>query len=355
MPLQRAIERHARADQALAVVDQQPDVELGPANAAVGSVSIPRRQRRARDRRAHRSDRSCRARGSSAGSRPSAASRRERHARRARSGTAPSAPETCRQSSSAHTRSPSRPRAQITSAANPRAPTATVLSPSSSTGRSVDRRDRVRALVGVRPEHDHDLVHVLSDPDSWTPGGHGLLGALPRSYQVTPDIPDRRRATQQKEVRPPRPTASKRVSSPPGRDPLLGVGRHRPPNPNSKPRSDSALRARPRWLLGPPGSVLCRTCMMPVAPSGKHRARRQPPHHPDRTTAGNGEPDLSATFWGTSPMDTNAAEPSRARSCSAAGTVRMNGRRACLTRRTIGWWRKRCSRRSERSRCCSPT
>src|SRR4051812_8488011 len=29
------------------------------------------------------------------------------------------------------------------------------------TGRSVDRRDRMRALVGVRPEHDHDLVHVL--------------------------------------------------------------------------------------------------------------------------------------------------------------------------------------------------
>ena len=36
-------------------------------------------------------------------------------------------------------------------------------------------------------------------------------------------------------------------------------------------------------------------------------------------------------------------------------TVRMNGRRACLSRRTIGWWRKRCSRRLGRSRCCSPT
>ena len=35
-----------------------------------------------------------------------------------------------------------------------------------------------------------------------TAGGHGLLRALPRSYQVTPDIPDRRRATKQKEVRP---------------------------------------------------------------------------------------------------------------------------------------------------------
>src|SRR5215211_6568039 len=35
-----------------------------------------------------------------------------------------------------------------------------------------------------------------------TSGGHGLLEALPRIYQVTPDIPDRRRATKQKEVRP---------------------------------------------------------------------------------------------------------------------------------------------------------
>ena len=44
----------------------------------------------------------------------------------------PSGGETCRQSSSAHTRSPSRPRAQRNSASNPRAPTWTVCSPSSS-------------------------------------------------------------------------------------------------------------------------------------------------------------------------------------------------------------------------------
>jgi hypothetical protein len=35
-----------------------------------------------------------------------------------------------------------------------------------------------------------------------TSGRHGLLEAMPRIYQVTPDIPDRRRATKQKEVRP---------------------------------------------------------------------------------------------------------------------------------------------------------
>src|SRR5215203_3276044 len=39
---------------------------------------------------------------------------------------------------------------------------------------------------------------------------------------------------------PSRPTASKRVSSPPGRDHLLRVGRHRPPNQNSKPLRSSA-------------------------------------------------------------------------------------------------------------------
>src|SRR4051794_40404922 len=43
---------------------------------------------------------------------------------------------------------------------------------------------------------------LLSILQRRTSGGHGLLKALPRIYQVTPDIPDRRRATKQKEVRP---------------------------------------------------------------------------------------------------------------------------------------------------------
>src|SRR3954463_2454359 len=43
---------------------------------------------------------------------------------------------------------------------------------------------------------------LLSILQGRTPGGHGLLEAVPRIYQVTPDIPDRRRATKQKEVRP---------------------------------------------------------------------------------------------------------------------------------------------------------
>src|SRR3954451_20754795 len=84
-----------------------------------------------------------------------------------------------------------------------------------------------------------------------TSGGHGLLEAVPRIYQVTPDLPDRRRATKQRKSGPARPTASKSVSSPPGRDLLLGVGRHRPPNRNSKPRCGSELC----WLGPSPRSA----------------------------------------------------------------------------------------------------
>src|SRR4051794_21910228 len=74
------------------------------------------------------------------------------------------------------------------------------------------------------------VLALLLIPKGRTPGGHGLLETVPRIYQVTPDIPDRRRATKQEQVRPPIwPTASKRVSSPPGRDPLQLVGRHRRP------------------------------------------------------------------------------------------------------------------------------
>jgi hypothetical protein len=51
MPLQRVVERHAGPDQSLAMIDQQPQVELGP-------VQVRRRQRvqafaqrRSRDRK----------------------------------------------------------------------------------------------------------------------------------------------------------------------------------------------------------------------------------------------------------------------------------------------------------------
>src|SRR5215213_10107216 len=87
-----------------------------------------------------------------------------------------------------------------------------------------------------------------------TSGGHGLLEATPRIYQVTPDIPDRRRATKQKESQAlARPTASKRVSSPPVGTIPSASDVTDSANHNSKPPSSSANSARngPRYRIRP--------------------------------------------------------------------------------------------------------
>jgi hypothetical protein len=72
------------------------------------------------------------------------------------------------------------------------------------------------------------------------------------------------------------------------------------------PRCDSALQAAPRWLS--------RERPMPDVHDARRARRRTPrssagPHHPDRTTAGNGEPDLSAPLGGSCPW--TQAQPSR--------------------------------------------
>ena len=249
VPLQRVVQGHARADETLAMVDEQPDVEL-----------------RARQRRGRQGlDAGCQ-RG------PGNRHRVDLIALAALAAGAPRAGHQSRGDAN-HTLTTAdqkplqragdmpavlqRPHPLAIKTARPehqrREPAGTDrdrLVAEHLAGRCVDGGDGVRALVGVRPEHDHDARPRPFTSGCWTPGGQGLLRALPRSYQVTPDIPDRRRATQQKEVRPNRPTASKRVSSPPGRDHLLGVGRHRPRNPNSKPQSGSAAARR---VLRPSG------------------------------------------------------------------------------------------------------
>jgi hypothetical protein len=55
-------------------------------------------------------------------------------------------------------------------------------------------RDRaVRALVDVDPNHDHhEEVSSLQEGTVGPAGGHTSVGALPRSYQVTPVGPDQR-------------------------------------------------------------------------------------------------------------------------------------------------------------------
>src|SRR5215216_6247969 len=83
------------------------------------------------------------------------------------------------------------------------------------------------------------------DPSGRTPGGHGLLEATPRIYQVTPDIPDRRRATKQKESqalagRQPQRESARRRSGPSPAHRTSPTAR----NHNSKPLSDTVLRGR---------------------------------------------------------------------------------------------------------------
>ena len=148
-------------------------------------------------------------------------------------------------------------------------------------GRGRDGRDGVRTLVGVRAEHDHDPRPPLPRQRR-TPGGQSLREATPRIYQVTPDIPrpatsDKTKGSQALT----RPTASMRVSSPPGRDLLRRVGRHRPPNRNSKPRCDTAAArgSAPRWCARAnpsPTAASNRGC----ATVRQRRGRRPPPGNP---------------------------------------------------------------------------
>jgi len=86
-----------------------------------------------------------------------------------------------------------------------------------SPGRAIERGGRVRLLVCVRPDHDHayrpfDWGYLMSG----CPVDTSQSGAMPRSYQVTPEILGRRRATQHPPVRPlvDRKSMSQPVASP---------------------------------------------------------------------------------------------------------------------------------------------
>ena len=139
MPLQRAVELDAVTDQPFAVIDQQPQIELGPVQVRGREGLQALLQRGAGDvERVDRSDlprwrallRALAVR--------CVGIRNTRSPRSIRNRS--SDPDTCRQSSSAQTRSPSRPRAHRSSAPNPRRPTWTVCSPSSSPVAAADRR-----------------------------------------------------------------------------------------------------------------------------------------------------------------------------------------------------------------------
>ena len=213
----------------------------GPASSAVGNVSMPSASAaRATASASMRSDlpRSRLDRRELAISRVGTRTTRSPRAIRNRSNE----PETCRQSSSAQTRSTPRAARPLqhlsqTRAHRPRPSCRRASRP------SPRRRRRSCASSCACPHRARSSAAVpFFSRLKWTAGGHGLLRALPRSFQVTPDIPDRRRATQQKEVRPD-----------PGRQPQRESARRRSgpspqrrtspttPNHNSKPQSSSEL------------------------------------------------------------------------------------------------------------------
>ena len=214
-----ASERAVRGDRPAAGCRARRRPARRPA-ADPGPRAAPRERRRAR-----RYGRTCRARGCRGARRPSTASRREPRARRERAGTARTRPR--------RVGSPPAPTPALSpscvpipsAAANPRSPTSTVCSPSSSP-LSRDRGDRVRALVGVRTEHDHDLVPFTStEADArrtrlaW--GGATLLS----SHAGTSPTGDERHSESQSG-----PTADSVKASQlaAGREPLLEAGRHDP-------------------------------------------------------------------------------------------------------------------------------
>ena len=146
-----------------------------------------------------------------------------------------SAPETWRQSSSAHTRSASRPRAQTRRSSNARRRALTVLSPISrpvaaSTAATVCDCSWVSAPITII--YHRPLVGIS---DEQIAGGHISVGAMPRLYQVMPKILGRRRATQHPSVRP---AGRQKVNESARRQPGTYRPRRTPPPDARKSRTE---------------------------------------------------------------------------------------------------------------------
>ena len=154
MPLQRVVERDALTDQPLAVIDQQPQVELGTfqlRRRQLGEAFAQRRLATAIASMLSDFPRSRPPRRAAAINLVGTRTTRSPRSIRKRS----KEPDTCRQSSSAQTRSPSSPRAQTNERVEPSDADLDRSLAQQLAGCQPNRGDRVRALVHVRTEHDH--------------------------------------------------------------------------------------------------------------------------------------------------------------------------------------------------------
>ena len=200
MPAQPVLHAGALGDEVVAVIRRAAG---SPSRArsryAAGKRSTPSLTT-ARATRARRSGRTCPARARRAARRPSECGA----TRTTRSPAAISAcsrrRETCRQSSIAHTRSPSSPRAQRTAARCPASSAAIVALADARAGRP-RRRPPARACacgcpLRSRSSLSRPFVELSTDDAADLPADTPSVGAMPRSYQVTPTILGRRRATE---------------------------------------------------------------------------------------------------------------------------------------------------------------
>src|SRR3954451_12181000 len=198
-----------------------------PANCAEGSDSTPSRSAaRATARASMRSDlpRSRPARRASLISLVATRTTRSPLAIRNRSNE----PETCRQSSSAHTRCSSTLRAQSSSARNPTSPTRTLCSPSTSPVVAPIAATVCDCLCMSAPS---TIIPASSCSPQLTVGplgGHGLLEGAPTllSSHAEPSRTGNEQHCERKSGHP-ADSLKQRVSSPPARDHLLHAGRRR--------------------------------------------------------------------------------------------------------------------------------
>ena len=263
VPEQRAVELDAMADEAFAVVDEQAQVELGPVQVRGRERVQAFLQRGAGD--VERVDRIRLAALAGAAARAGAQVRRDpQHALAApdqkalqRPGDVPAVLK--------------RPDPLAVKAARPPqqgiepAPADRDRLLAHAARRSPRRRRRSCANACECPRRARSCSRPPLPRQRRTAGGHGLLEAVPRIYQVTPDIPDRRRATKQNGSQAlARPTASKRVSSPPVGTFSTASDVTDGRNPNSKPRSDThAWPAAGTTVVGPaaPAPGCARSCL----------------------------------------------------------------------------------------------
>src|SRR5688572_29655462 len=93
------------------------------------------------------------------------------------------------------------------------------------------------------------MTSFTSTSTKWTSGGHRLLGALPRTIKSRRRLPDRRRATQRKVVRPSGRQPERESARRRSRSLHLASDITDEPNPNSKPEP-STPRQRPHTPHG---------------------------------------------------------------------------------------------------------